>query len=209
MRLLSVGADHAGRHAVEGLPRPDGSGHQCNNGGQSMPLHDLCPDPQGDQAGGGANAAGGGAMKTDLQSRRSFLIATIGTGVALGFARSSLAEIGLRLSTVGQGGPSPTELFEPTIWYGIDRNGDGDRQHNPGRNGSACRHGTRTHRGGRTSSRLEQGKHRLCRLWPKMGDYGHRWQLVGLAELSGTQPGRCGRPHCPDPRGRQTPRRRY
>ncbi len=63
-------------------------------------------------------------MKTNLQSRRSFLIATIGTGVALGFARSSLAEIGLRLSTVGQGGPSPTELFEPTIWYGIDRNGD-------------------------------------------------------------------------------------
>jgi phospholipid transport system substrate-binding protein len=46
-------------------------------------------------------------MKTNLQSRRSFLIAAIGTGVALGFVRSSQAEIEFRrrvvLRTAGLG----------------------------------------------------------------------------------------------------------
>lgn len=54
-------------------------------------------------------------------SRRSFVIASLGTGVVLGFARP------------GRGALSPAEedqternavgLFEPTIWYSIDRNG--------------------------------------------------------------------------------------
>jgi isoquinoline 1-oxidoreductase subunit beta len=47
-------------------------------------------------------------------SRRGFLITMMGSGVMLGYARSGLAA------------PAPTsasELFEPTIWYGIDPSG--------------------------------------------------------------------------------------
>jgi isoquinoline 1-oxidoreductase beta subunit len=47
-------------------------------------------------------------------SRRGFLITMVGAGVMLGYARSGLAA------------PTPTsasELFEPTIWYGIDASG--------------------------------------------------------------------------------------
>jgi isoquinoline 1-oxidoreductase beta subunit len=44
-------------------------------------------------------------------SRRGFLIAIAGAGVMLGYARSGL--------TAGSTG-SASDLFEPTIWYGID-----------------------------------------------------------------------------------------
>src|ERR1700678_4759002 len=49
-------------------------------------------------------------------SRRGFLIAMAGAGVMLGYARSGLALVG---------GPtgSASDLFEPTIWYGIDPSG--------------------------------------------------------------------------------------
>ena len=47
-------------------------------------------------------------------SRRGFLITMMGAGVMLGYARSSLAAGPAR---------SAGELFEPTIWYGIDPSG--------------------------------------------------------------------------------------
>lgn len=47
-------------------------------------------------------------------SRRGFLITIMGAGVMLGYSRKSLAD--QSSGTVG-------ELFEPTIWYGIDRSG--------------------------------------------------------------------------------------
>ncbi len=47
-------------------------------------------------------------------SRRGFLIAMVGGGVMLGYARSGLA-------APATGGAS--DLFEPTIWYGIDPSG--------------------------------------------------------------------------------------
>ena len=55
-------------------------------------------------------------------SRRSFLIATGATGVMLGYTRSSLAALG----SFALGAPQPSrpdQLFEPTIWYGINPDG--------------------------------------------------------------------------------------
>jgi len=56
-------------------------------------------------------------------SRRNFLIAMLGAGVSLGFARSSLAAAqGIASATQLAG--SARDLFEPTIWYSIDRSGE-------------------------------------------------------------------------------------
>ena len=56
-------------------------------------------------------------------SRRNFLITMIGAGVMLGYARSASSTLDLILSERAQ--PSNArELFEPTIWYGIDRTGE-------------------------------------------------------------------------------------
>ena len=56
-----------------------------------------------------------GLRSTSDPSRRGFLISMIGAGVMLGYARRSLAD-----QTTG----SASELFEPTIWYGIDPSGE-------------------------------------------------------------------------------------
>ena len=62
-------------------------------------------------------------------SRRGFLIAMIGGGVMLGYARSGLAAVEFFASGTQEFLPSRTqassagELFEPTIWYGIDPSG--------------------------------------------------------------------------------------
>ena len=56
-------------------------------------------------------------------SRRGFLIAMLGAGVTLGFARSSLAAVQGITSGLQRAG-SASELFEPTIWYSIDRGGE-------------------------------------------------------------------------------------
>src|SRR5580692_8333683 len=123
MRLLSIGTDHAGRHTSEGLPEPHRPGHQRGDGGQSLPLHDLHSDTQGHQARGNEDARRNRPMNNlsphgfraaDEPSRRGFLITMIGAGVMLGYARRSLAD-----QSTGSAG----ELFEPTIWYGIDRTG--------------------------------------------------------------------------------------
>ena len=37
--------------SAEGFPSPDRPGHRRRHDGQPVPLHDLCPHPQGDQAG--------------------------------------------------------------------------------------------------------------------------------------------------------------
>jgi isoquinoline 1-oxidoreductase beta subunit len=50
------------------------------------------------------------------RSRRGFLIAMAGAGVMLGYARSGLALVGGATGTA-------SDLFEPTIWYGIDPSG--------------------------------------------------------------------------------------
>src|SRR4029077_18047925 len=55
-------------------------------------------------------------------SRRGFLITMIGAGVLLGHARSGLAAVE-SLTKETKAPLSPDELFEPTIWYGIDTNG--------------------------------------------------------------------------------------
>jgi len=52
------------------------------------------------------------AAEAGGSSRRSFLIAAVAGGVALGFARGGLAA-----------DAAPQGLFEPTIWYGVDRTG--------------------------------------------------------------------------------------
>src|ERR1700723_649049 len=123
MRLLPIGANHAGRHTSEGLPESHRSGHQCGDGWEPLPLHDLHSDTQGHQARSGENARGNRPMNNlsphgfrapDEPSRRGFLITMMGGGIMLGYARRSLAD-----QSTGSAG----ELFEPTIWYGIDPSG--------------------------------------------------------------------------------------
>ena len=54
-------------------------------------------------------------------SRRNFLIATVETGIVLGYARSALAAVEFPLAA--EHATAHGNLFEPTIWYSIDRNG--------------------------------------------------------------------------------------
>jgi isoquinoline 1-oxidoreductase beta subunit len=57
-------------------------------------------------------------MNNVSPSRRGFLISTVATGVVLGFIRRA------RSSSIGdQAEVAPADIFEPTIWYSIDRNG--------------------------------------------------------------------------------------
>jgi isoquinoline 1-oxidoreductase subunit beta len=64
-----------------------------------------------------------GLRATCQPSRRSFLITMAGAGVMLGYARSSLAAVEF-LTPGTQRASSATELFEPTIWYGINPSGE-------------------------------------------------------------------------------------
>jgi isoquinoline 1-oxidoreductase beta subunit len=56
-------------------------------------------------------------------SRRGFLITMLGAGVMLGYARCGLAAVEGIVSRA-QRASSASELFEPTIWYGIDPAGE-------------------------------------------------------------------------------------
>ena len=58
----------------------------------------------------------GPAMKQNLVSRRSFLIGAAGTSVLFGFPRPGF-------TAADAASASPAALFEPTIWYRIDRSG--------------------------------------------------------------------------------------
>src|SRR5579862_5132872 len=55
-----------------------------------------------------------GFRAADEPSRRGFLITIMGAGIMLGYARKGLAD---------QSPESGEAVFEPTIWYGIDRSG--------------------------------------------------------------------------------------
>jgi isoquinoline 1-oxidoreductase beta subunit len=54
-------------------------------------------------------------------SRRNFLIATLEAGIVLGYARSALAAAEFPLAAGRT--TTPSDLFEPTIWYSIGRDG--------------------------------------------------------------------------------------
>ena len=56
-------------------------------------------------------------------SRRGFLITMLEAGVTLGFARSSLAAV-QGITSEAQPAAKVNQLFEPTIWYSIDRGGE-------------------------------------------------------------------------------------
>ena len=56
----------------------------------------------------------GPAMKQNLVSRRSFLIGAAGTSVLFGFPRPGF-------TAADAASTSPAALFEPTIWYRVDR----------------------------------------------------------------------------------------
>src|SRR5258705_10202231 len=58
----------------------------------------------------------GPAMKQNLISRRSFLIGAAGTSVLFGFPRPGF-------TARDAASTSPAALFEPTIWYRVDRSG--------------------------------------------------------------------------------------
>jgi CO/xanthine dehydrogenase Mo-binding subunit len=58
----------------------------------------------------------GPAMKQNLVSRRSFLIGAAGTSVLFGFPRPGF-------TAADAASTSPAALFEPTIWYRVDRSG--------------------------------------------------------------------------------------
>src|SRR3984885_4999808 len=64
-----------------------------------------------------------GLRGTYQPSRRDFLITMTGAGALLGYARSSLAAVEL-LTSATQRASSASELFEPTIWYGINPSGE-------------------------------------------------------------------------------------
>jgi isoquinoline 1-oxidoreductase beta subunit len=55
------------------------------------------------------------------KSRRSFLISVVNSGIVLGFMRSGRSAPAS--STGDQAEAGPADLFEPTIWYSIDKTG--------------------------------------------------------------------------------------
>src|SRR4051812_8680330 len=135
MRLLPVRPDHAGGLAARQEHQPEQGGDRRAYGRQSLPLHDLFADPEGDLARGFrdahgvqhhleraephmnthvTNAAGErlDSPATDL-SRRSFLVGTAATGLVLGYA-------GLTDSAFAATAPAN---FEPSVWYAIAPDG--------------------------------------------------------------------------------------
>ena len=58
-----------------------------------------------------------------MPSRRGFLIAMVGAGVVLGFPRRGVTAVRLPSSAAGEATSAAADLFEPTIWYGVDRSG--------------------------------------------------------------------------------------
>src|SRR3954452_8385986 len=128
MRLLPVGTDHAGGLAARQEQQPDQGGDRRAYGRQSLPLHDLFADPEGDPARRVRDAhrvehqrpegdmnqhvKTNSPVATDL-SRRSFLVGTAATGLVLGYA-------GLPDGAFAAAAPAN---FEPSVWYAIAPDG--------------------------------------------------------------------------------------
>src|SRR6201991_2789915 len=133
MRLLPVRTDHAGsRAACEEFQSDQGRSGRAH-GRQSLPLHDLFQDPEGDQARRRRHAHGfqpryraeahmnkhvkpTNNASTDL-SRRSFLV---GTSAAAGLALGYSAVPGLLGADQALAAPSS---FDPSVWYSIGPDG--------------------------------------------------------------------------------------
>ena len=65
-----------------------------------------------------------GLRSSSDPSRRSFLITMLGAGVMFGYAKSTLGAADVMLEALStQTARSAGDLFEPTIWYGIDPSG--------------------------------------------------------------------------------------
>jgi isoquinoline 1-oxidoreductase subunit beta len=65
-----------------------------------------------------------GLRSSSDPSRRSFLITMLGAGVMLGYAKSTLGAADVMLEALStHTARSVGDLFEPTIWYGIDPSG--------------------------------------------------------------------------------------
>src|SRR6201994_2195073 len=130
MRLLPVRADHAGgKPAIQkhqSHQRRDPRAH----GRQSLPLHDLFADHQGDHARRVRNAHGVGRRQRaeghmnshvkmsdahggDL-SRRSFLVGSAAAGLALGYSGVGGVDSALAAAPAN---------FDPSVWYSIAPDG--------------------------------------------------------------------------------------
>jgi isoquinoline 1-oxidoreductase subunit beta len=65
-----------------------------------------------------------GLRSSSDPSRRSFLITMLGARVMLGYAKSTLGAADVMLEALSTSSArSAGDLFEPTIWYGIDPSG--------------------------------------------------------------------------------------
>src|SRR5436190_16129835 len=133
MRLLPVRPDHAGSSTACEEFQPDQGRSGRAHGRQSLPLHDLFANPEGDHARSRRHAHGfqrrhraeahmnkhvkpTDSVSADL-SRRSFLVGTSATaGLALGYS----AVPGLLGADQALAAPSS---FDPSVWYSIGPNG--------------------------------------------------------------------------------------
>src|ERR1700722_19271006 len=135
MRLLPVRADHAGSLAAVEEFQPDQGRSGGAHGRQSLPLHDLFAHPESHHARGLRNAhcihrdRSESNMNTHVKitknnvdresadlSRRSFLVGTAATGLALGYsAVPGLLGADQALAATGN--------FDPSVWYSIAPDG--------------------------------------------------------------------------------------
>src|SRR5580698_2839605 len=131
MRLLPVRPDHAGGGAALEKLQPDQGRGGGAHGRQSLPLHDLFTDSEGDHARGFRNAhrfdrnRAEGNMNTHVKnatgepadlSRRSFLVGSAAAGLALGYsAVPGLLGADQALAATGN--------FDPSVWYSIAPDG--------------------------------------------------------------------------------------
>src|SRR5215510_1491530 len=129
MRLLPVRPDHAGSRAACEEFQPDQGRSGRAYGRQSLPLHDLFTDPEGDHARRHRHAHGfqrcyraeahmnkhvkpTDSVSTDL-SRRSFLVGSAAAGLMLGY--SAVPGVDQALAALGN--------FDPSVWYSVGPDG--------------------------------------------------------------------------------------
>src|SRR3954471_12594092 len=131
MRLLPIRADHAGGLAAHQEFQSHQRGSGSAYGRQSVPLHDLFPDPKGDLARGCRHAHRVQRRRAEAHmnshvkitqgepadlSRRSFLVGTAAAGLALGYS-SVPGLLGADQAFAATGN------FDPSVWYSIAPDG--------------------------------------------------------------------------------------